>query len=94
MVIVVLCLGVEFLCCLSLMYVFIFKLSLGNNCSLGFRYMFSWYKNLSVILVFFPHLGLLSGNFFLIAPFPDSCLLVRFSYHVDVKQLASQCILN
>ena len=36
------------------------------------------YKYLSVILVFFPPLGLWSGNFFLIAPFPDHCLLVPF----------------
>ena len=34
--------------------------------------------SLSVILVFFPPLGLWSGNFFLIAPFPDHCLLVPF----------------
>ena len=41
-------------------------------------YMFSLYKYLSVFLVFFPSLGLWSGNFFLIAPFPDHCLLVPF----------------
>ena len=35
---------------------------------------FSWYRYLSVILVFFPPLGLWSGNFFLIAPIPDHCL--------------------
>ena len=40
--------------------------------------MFSWYKYLSVILVFFPPLGLLSENIFLIAPFPDHCLFVLF----------------
>ena len=40
--------------------------------------IFSWYKYLSVILVF-PPLGLWSGNFFLIAPFPDHCLFVFFS---------------
>ena len=40
--------------------------------------MFSWYTYmyLSVILAFSPPLGLLSGNIFLIAPFPDRCLLV------------------
>ena len=42
-------------------------------------YMFSWYKNLSVILVFFPPLNLWSGNCFLTAPFPDHCLFVPFS---------------
>ena len=35
-------------------------------------YLVSWYKYLSVILV------LWNGNFFLIAPFPDHCLLVHF----------------
>ena len=39
--------------------------------------MFSWYKYLIVNLVF-SHLGVLSGNLFLIAPFPDLCLLVPF----------------
>ena len=39
--------------------------------------MFSWYKYLIVNLVF-SHLGFWSGNFFLIAPFPDLCLLVLF----------------
>ena len=42
--------------------------------------MFSWYKYLSVILVFFPPLGFLSGNFLLIATFPDHCLLVPFYF--------------
>ena len=39
--------------------------------------MFSWYKYLIVNLVF-SHLGFWSGNLFLIAPFPDLCLLVLF----------------
>ena len=39
--------------------------------------MFSWYKYLIVILIF-SHLGFLSGNLFLIAPFPDLFLLVPF----------------
>ena len=37
----------------------------------------SWYKYLIVSLVF-SHLGFWSGNLFLIAPFPDLCLLVPF----------------
>ena len=41
--------------------------------------MFSWYKYISVILVFFPSLGLWSGNFFMIAPFPGHWLFVLFS---------------
>ena len=47
-----------------------------NSCSFGLRYV-SWYKYLIVSLVFF-HLGFWSGNLFLIAPFPDLCLLVPF----------------
>ena len=39
--------------------------------------MFSWYKYLIVNLVF-SHLGFWSRNLFLIAPFPDLCLLVPF----------------
>ena len=48
-----------------------------NSCSFGLRYV-SWYKYLIVGLVF-SHLGFWSGNLFLIAPFPDLCLLVPFS---------------
>ena len=54
-----------------------------NSCSFGLRYV-SWYKYLIVSLVF-SHLGFWSGNLFLIAPFPDLCLLVPFcqsKYHV------------
>ena len=40
--------------------------------------MFSWYKYLIVNLVF-SLLGFWSGNLFLIAPFPDLCLLVPHS---------------
>ena len=39
--------------------------------------VFSWYKCLIVSLVF-SRLGFWSGNLFLIAPFPDRCLLVPF----------------
>ena len=48
-----------------------------NSCSFGLRYV-SWYKFLIVSLVF-SHLGFWSGNLFLIAPFPDLCLLVPFN---------------
>ena len=40
--------------------------------------MFSWYMYLIVSLDF-SHLGFWSGSLFLIAPFPDLCLLVLFS---------------
>ena len=48
-----------------------------NSCSFGLRYV-SWYKYL-IVSLFFPHLGYWSGNLFLIAPFPDLCLLVPCS---------------
>ena len=51
-----------------------------NSCSFGLRYVL-WYKYLIVGLVF-SHLGFWSGNLFLIAPFPNLCLLVP--YHVKV----------
>ena len=47
-----------------------------NSCSFGLRYV-SWYKCL-IVSLFFSHLGFWSGNLFLIAPFPDLCLLVPF----------------
>ena len=47
-----------------------------NSCSFGLRYV-SRYKYLIVSFVF-SHLGFWSGNLFLIAPFPDLCLLVPF----------------
>ena len=39
-------------------------------------YWETWYKYLIVSMVF-SHLGFWSGILFLIAPFPDLCLLVR-----------------
>ena len=50
-----------------------------NSCSFGLRYV-SWYKFL-IVSLFFSHLGFWSGNLFLIAPFPDLCLLVPFQTH-------------
>ena len=47
-----------------------------NSGSFGLRYV-SWYKCL-IVSLFFSHLGFCSGNLFLIAPFPDLCLLVPF----------------
>ena len=41
--------------------------------------MFTWYKYLLVGLVF-SRFDFWSGNLFLIAPFPDLCLLVPFKY--------------
>ena len=72
-----------------------------NSCSFGLRYV-SWYKCLIVSLVF-SHLGFWSGNLFLIAPFPDLCLLVplyiynkkkyNMTYHVIFKRL-HRCIIK
>ena len=54
-----------------------------NSCSFGLRYV-SWYKYL-IVSLFFSHLGFWSGNLFLIAPFPDLCLLVPFD-RVDLQK--------
>ena len=59
-----------------------------NSCSFGLRYV-SWYKYLIVSLVF-SHLGFWSGNLFLIAPFPDLCLLVPFDLLDRVSQKCSR----
>ena len=56
-----------------------------NSCSFGLRYV-SWYKYLIVSLVF-SHLGFWSGNLFLIAPFPDLCLLVPFFFNSTSRYL-------
>ena len=56
-----------------------------NSCSFGLRYV-SWYKYLIVSLVF-SHLGFWSGNLFLIAPFPDLCLLVPSWYKYLIVSL-------
>ena len=65
-----------------------------NSCSFGLRYV-SWYKYLIVGLVF-SHLGFWSGNLFLIAPFPDLCLLVpsytRTTFKEHIWQLFSQAL--
>ena len=56
-----------------------------NSCSFGLRYV-SWYKYLIVTLVF-SHLGFWSGNLFLIAPFPDLCLLVPFQIETNSSNM-------
>ena len=58
-----------------------------NSCSFGLRYV-SWYKCLVVGLVF-SHLGFWGGSLFLIAPFPDLCLLVPF-YEMSGQLTASE----
>ena len=63
-----------------------------NSCSFGLRYV-SWYKYLIVSLVF-SHLGFWSGNLFLIAPFPDLCLLVPFSAEISVAARLLKCQIN
>ena len=52
--------------------------------------MFSWYKYLIVSLVF-SHLGFWSGSLFLIAHFPDLCLLVLFCPYAQNRMC---CILS
>ena len=49
--------------------------------------MFSLYEYLIVnLVVVFFHLGFWSGNFFLIAPFPDRCLLSLLTKCCDPLQ--------
>ena len=67
------------------MYVFIFFVKvndwppIGKIAAHSTYEMFSWYRYLIVSLfVFFPTSYFWSGNLFLIAPFPDLCLLVPF----------------
>ena len=72
-----------FLCCWRLVCVCIFLVKvtewppIGKIAAHSAYEMFSWYKYLIVSLVF-SHLGFWSGSLFLIAPFPDLCLLVLF----------------
>ena len=77
-------------------YVFIFLVKVtdwppvGKIAAHSAYEMFSWFKYLIVGLVF-SHLGFWSGNLFLIAPFPDLCLLVPFGDETTcqiVKQAA------
>ena len=63
-----------------------------NSCSFGLRCV-SWYKYLTVSLVF-SHLGFWSGNLFLIAPFPDLCLLVPLDMQTPVKKLFQMIVLK
>ena len=68
------------------MYVIIFLTEwppIGNIAAHSAYDMFLWYKYLIVNLVF-SHLGFWSGNLFLIAPFPDLCLLVLFYSRISV----------
>ena len=55
--------------------------------------MFSWYKYLIVSLVF-SHLGFWSGSLFLIAPFPDLCLLVLFHSSWLEPELLVYCLVH
>ena len=61
-----------------------------NSCAFGLRYV-SWYKYLIVSLVFC-HLGFWSGNLFLIAPFPDLCLLVHLLKLYCLLLVNMQCL--
>ena len=85
-VLFVLCLGVQNIFVLLVPYVCLHIFSevkvtewppIGKIAAHSAYEMFSWYKYLIVSLVF-SHLVFLSGNHFLIAPFPDLCLLVPF----------------
>ena len=53
----------------------------------------SWYKCLIVSLGF-SHLGFWSGNLFLIAPFPDLCLLVPLYLFIDVSVYTTSHVIS
>ena len=78
-VLFVLCLGVYNFCAVGALY--LVKVNerppIGKIAALSAYDMFLLYGYLIVNLVF-SHLGFWSGNLFLIAPFPDLCLLVPF----------------
>ena len=46
-----------------------------NSCSFGLQYVLGCKYLIDLV---FSHLGFWSGNLFLIAPFPDLCLIVPF----------------
>ena len=81
------------------MYVFIFLVKvtewppIGKIAAHSAYDMFSWYKYLMVSLVF-SHLGFWSGNLFLVAPFPDLCLLVPFSSQNSFRYVEFQAFVR
>ena len=63
-----------------------------NSCSFGLRYIFMVQYNYLFVNLVFSHLGFWSGNLFLIAPFPDRCLLVPSYVASSIKHaLAHAC---
>ena len=62
----------KFVCCWCLKYVIIFLVEVTEWPSIGKIAAHSAYE-------VFSRLGFWSGNLFLIAPFPDRCLLVSFN---------------
>ena len=77
----VLCFGVDFLCCLNLMYVFIVLVKFGllSGRLLGRSLGLISVPNCQFVVFF--RLGFWNGNFFLIAPLHVHCLLeLSFDY--------------
>ena len=63
----------------------------GNSCLFGLRYV-SWYKCL-IVSLFFLTSCFWNGNLFLIAPFPDLCLLVPFCMHTFINyRIKQNCV--
>ena len=57
-----------------------------ESCSLGLRYVFL-VEVPNCLLISFSHLGFWSGNFLMIATFPDHCFLVLI-YPVRTNEFA------
>ena len=64
------------------MYVFIFLVKVTEWPPIGKIAAHSAYEIVSLV---FSHLGFWSGNLFLIAPFPDLCLLVSFLHEMGSR---------
>ena len=64
------------------MYVFIFLVKVTEWPPIGKIAAHSAYDKYLIVSLVFSHLGFWSGNLFLIAPFPDLCLLVPFNTRI------------
>ena len=63
---------------------------IGKEAAYSAYEMYSWYKYL-IVSLFFSRLGFWSGNLFLIAPFPDHCLLVPLLSVLTFYRMICSC---
>ena len=55
-----------------------------NGCPFGLQYV-----STRLLIKFFLHLGFCCGHFFLIAPFPDHCLLLYYQFYITDRSKAT-----